>query len=383
VSVIRRKGTKNWFIEFTYRGVTRRETSTTPDRKKAERIERKWRDEIDETFITGKSNAADKPSLTLGEAVARYYTKVLAHEGAKPRTLAKDRVYLKALVARFGEDRMLNTLEGGELADWRDELLDDHKSASVTRQLGYFLAIRNRARDDWRKDVGPDFKIKMPKQGPDRVVWLTVEQELALENGFDGEAEHAREVVAFLHGSGLRWGEAMALTWSRVRFATCPKTKQERAWVTVVASDAKDSEDRTLPCFLRATAALRWFKALRPDAKPQDRVFQFKDKRTGKVRPFQSIRTAFATACENAGITAETLNSNVGITNYHVHDSRHTFASRCLQAGMALPVVAKLLGHSTTRMTERYAHLCQGNLDEAVALVDPGVIDNAAAEVAA
>jgi integrase len=40
------------------------------------------------------------------------------------------------------------------------------------------------------------------------------------------------------------------------------------------------------------------------------------------------------------------------------HDLRHTYASRAVMNGMALPVVAAQLGHTSTRMVERhYAHL--------------------------
>ena len=40
-----------------------------------------------------------------------------------------------------------------------------------------------------------------------------------------------------------------------------------------------------------------------------------------------------------------------------IHDCRHTFASRALALGEALPVIGKLLGHSDIETPARYAHL--------------------------
>ena len=40
-----------------------------------------------------------------------------------------------------------------------------------------------------------------------------------------------------------------------------------------------------------------------------------------------------------------------------LHLCRHTFASHLVQRGVTLIKVAQLLGHSTTHVTERYAHL--------------------------
>ena len=44
------------------------------------------------------------------------------------------------------------------------------------------------------------------------------------------------------------------------------------------------------------------------------------------------------------------------------HVARHTYATWCLNRGLRLEVVAKLLGCSTTRITQHYAKLLQNNI---------------------
>ncbi|MEO5355492.1 MAG: tyrosine-type recombinase/integrase, partial [Magnetococcus sp. XQGC-1] len=61
-----------------------------------------------------------------------------------------------------------------------------------------------------------------------------------------------------------------------------------------------------------------------------------------------------------------------GIENFHIHDLRHTCAAWLVTSGVALPEVRDLLGHSTIRMTERYAHLAPENIRAAVAVLDRG-----------
>jgi site-specific recombinase XerD len=57
---------------------------------------------------------------------------------------------------------------------------------------------------------------------------------------------------------------------------------------------------------------------------------------------------------------------DAGITDLHVHDTRHTFACRKLRAGVDLYTVSKLLRHASIAMTERYTHLSRGDLKAAV-----------------
>jgi len=65
----------------------------------------------------------------------------------------------------------------------------------------------------------------------------------------------------------------------------------------------------------------------------------------GRPSCLVTIRHHFTTAKEIAGITRRV----------RLHDLRHTFASRLASAGVSLQVIAKALGHSSTRTTERYA----------------------------
>lgn len=45
------------------------------------------------------------------------------------------------------------------------------------------------------------------------------------------------------------------------------------------------------------------------------------------------------------------------LTNMRIHDLRHTFASSAVNIGTTLPIIGKILGHTQTQTTARYAHL--------------------------
>lgn len=49
--------------------------------------------------------------------------------------------------------------------------------------------------------------------------------------------------------------------------------------------------------------------------------------------------------------------SAAGLTQVRMHDLRHSFASHAATMSETLPMIGKLLGHSTLQMTARYAHL--------------------------
>lgn len=68
------------------------------------------------------------------------------------------------------------------------------------------------------------------------------------------------------------------------------------------------------------------------------------------------------------------VRARAGLCDVRIHDLRHTFASVAAEAGMSLPMIGKLLGHSTPQSTARYAHLAAGTVRHAA--------DNVAASIA-
>lgn len=52
----------------------------------------------------------------------------------------------------------------------------------------------------------------------------------------------------------------------------------------------------------------------------------------------------------------ERLCAHAGLTGLRVHDLRHSFASLALAKNENLVLISRVLGHTTTRMTERYIH---------------------------
>jgi integrase len=59
-----------------------------------------------------------------------------------------------------------------------------------------------------------------------------------------------------------------------------------------------------------------------------------------------------------------------------IYDLRHSFASFGAGRGLSLPIIGRLLGHTQSRTTQRYAHLADDPLQEATDKISR-VISNA------
>jgi integrase len=77
-------------------------------------------------------------------------------------------------------------------------------------------------------------------------------------------------------------------------------------------------------------------------------------------RPIGSVRKAHDAAIRRAKIKPP----------LRLYDLRHTYASRAVMAGVDLPTLAALLGHTSIQMTMRYVHPAEEHKREAVAKLE-------------
>ncbi len=59
------------------------------------------------------------------------------------------------------------------------------------------------------------------------------------------------------------------------------------------------------------------------------------------------------------------IRKRAGLDKVRLHDLRHSYASAGVAAGMGLPLIGALLGHTQASTTQRYAHLEHSVLLEA------------------
>ena len=136
--------------------------------------------------------------------------------------------------------------------------------------------------------------------------------------------------------TGTRREEALQARWENVDLNTgqwwLPVTKNGRGRYVTLSEDAK--------------ALL----AAQPSRGTSPWVFPGRD----GEKPLNNPRKAFSLVLAAAGVE-----------HTRIHDLRHSFASLAVNSGATLYEVQGMLGHSSSQMTQRYAHLADSGLRRA------------------
>ena len=141
--------------------------------------------------------------------------------------------------------------------------------------------------------------------------------------------------------TGLRYSDVMALTWKNV-------IMDGDHW-RLELNQVKTGEFVSIPLSKMAVLYLpKYKKSYSKDRKVFERIEQ------------QLIKTPLERWAKLAGITKKLT----------FHMSRHTFACLCIEAGIDIYTICKLLGHRSIKSTQVYSDVMDGRKESAVSLLD-------------
>jgi integrase len=322
--LIRRPRSPHWIIRGSVKGRRIEESTGTADHRLAEEIRAKREAEIHREHIYGRASTA-----TFAEAVVSYL-----EQGGSKRFVAP-------ILEHFGTTPLVK-IDLAAIERGAGKLYPDCSASTRDRQ--FFTPTVAVLRHAAKRGMCAMPTIERLKKPEPRIRWLTLDEANRL---IAACSKHLRPLVIFLLYTGARVGEALWLDWRDIDLVrghvTFPKTK--------------NGEPRGVPLHPRAVAALanvphRQGEVFRrPDGMPYERPKDIDDT-SGGTR----IKTAFAGACERAGID-----------NFHPHDCRHTWATWHYAANRDLLALQKLGGLKTLSMVTRYAHV---NVAELAPLID-------------
>lgn len=249
------------------------------------------------------------------------------------------------LVEILGHHR-LTDLTTAHLGDYQHQRrAQGREPRTINTELRVLRTALNYGHTDLGLPVPPKFPLKLREGDARHAEPWTADEVRSLLSHTAAEAPRLHVLVHLLVHSGLRKGEAMHLRWLDVLTGTgllrvWPHGRGD-AWST------KSRKAREVPVPDSCLALLG-----EPPA-PGSKAYVF---RPGAVkRGFP--RKAFERAVAACGLTGG------------AHKLRHTYASHFLNARPDLPLLGKILGHSTARVTELYGHLLPGALLQARTVV--------------
>ena len=162
----------------------------------------------------------------------------------------------------------------------------------------------------------------------------------------ESESPYLQYIIPFLLLTGARKSEALQARWEFIDF-------EARRWMIPLT---KNGKPRHVPLSNGAITVLLATRQLHEKLGITS-PWLFPSPATHK--PYTSIYYPWHVARKKAGLT-----------DVRIHDLRHSFASALVNRGMTLYDVKEVLGHSNIVTTQRYAHLSQQRLQEAVMQAD-------------
>jgi integrase len=307
--------------------------------------------------------AASGQLYTVADAVADYVQYLRTHRKTAPNTESKLMTYvvpalgtkrvaeltradldawLVAALKRRRKARKAHTDAPAQKAESPENLVEAQRrrKATVNRVINAFKGCLNHAyasgkapsREAWAR------LNKFRSADSARLRWLTVDEATRLQNA---SSPDLCSLVAAALLTGCRVGELLAI---RARDFDSHSQK-------LLIANSKSGKPRWVPLTEDGVALFSRLTAGKAEDAP---LFSRAD---GSSWYRMAIVRGMRAACGGGKITPAAT----------FHTLRHTYASHLVQAGMPLLFVASALGHTDTRMVERYyGHLAPSQVDDMI-----------------
>ena len=212
--------------------------------------------------------------------------------------------------------------------------------------------------------IGYD-RIKAPKsfKADKDIVAFTNKEQYILKEYINSHPNQYNNMILLSLYTGMRIGEVLALTTKdvikdkgRIVIYVNKSLTKDKDGQSVMGTTTKTKNGkRKIELIKKSKSIIRnVFKEMKPNK--NNALFTRKD---GKLYEHNQVNGAFKRICKNAGIKiveTKTRNKKGKIvkkkhSEVNIHMLRHTFATRCIEAGVEIPVLQRLLGHSNIQTT--------------------------------
>jgi integrase len=272
--------------------------------------------------------------------------------GSKKRSRDREKSVLEGIRDELGQ-LFVREVDGAGVQGWYQGLTEAKglSPGTAVRHFNVMHHMMQKAATIWSKETGIDrnpadaVEVKRPDDQRDR--YLDAEEiegmKAALDEkmyrkaakGINQTFFRLRLIVLIALTCGMRIVEIFGLSWSDLLY---------REELIAVRAKLKGGKMRYVPMPPELAAEFKRY----PAVFGEDRIFP---PEPGAKRGRQRVDKSFDTILELAGIE-----------NLRFHDLRHTFASWYMMNGGDLYELAKILGHSNIKMTERYAKLAKSHI---------------------
>ncbi|MCL1987785.1 MAG: site-specific integrase [Firmicutes bacterium] len=305
---------------------------------------------------------------TVGSWVKRWLDNYKAYE-LKAKTYDNYEYAIKNHIERSLGDIPLTKLTTDSIQSFYNAM---HKKGFSTSTIRIIHVTLSQAMEQaWLNNFIPSNPCdgtKRPKSGKKVIKPLSPEDQKIF-------IEHCQNVTyhnffCFLLHTGLRLGEAIALTWEDVNFEN--KTiSVDKTVTTIVNRDKNARSRRKLIVTTPKTATSVRIVPMNATAKS---ILLAQKESTNNTVNNHIFATKNGTLLKNRNVARalDKLLTDSGITNkITVHTLRHTFATRLLEKGANPKTVSTLLGHASVKITlDVYSHVMAEIQQDAVELLD-------------